>query len=325
MSSPPPSARRNETNPLFSDNKLKLGIFGANVSNGCAITTARGRFSATGRRPWRSPRPPIATAMRRWCRSRAGKASAAPPISTARISRPIPGPPASPRRPSSIGVFTTSHVPTVHPVMAAKQAATVDHISKGRFALNIVCGWFAPELEMFGAPSWSTTRATNTRPNGSTSSSCCGRGEEEFDYEGKFLRVNKGFSMPKPIQKPFPPLMNAGSLGQGPHFAAKYADMAFIHLDPQRSRRTQAHIDTYRRLAREEYGREIQIWANGYGRAARNEERGRGLLRILRRRKGRRRGGREYAPIQGQQMHARARRGREDADTASRPAGAAFR
>ncbi len=49
-------------------------------------------------------------------------------------------------------VFTTSHVPTVHPIMAAKQATTVDHISNGRFALNIVCGWFAPELEMFGAP-----------------------------------------------------------------------------------------------------------------------------------------------------------------------------
>ena len=49
-------------------------------------------------------------------------------------------------------VFTTSHVPTVHPIMAAKQATTVDHISSGRFALNIVCGWFAPELEMYGAP-----------------------------------------------------------------------------------------------------------------------------------------------------------------------------
>ena len=48
--------------------------------------------------------------------------------------------------------ITTSHVPTVHPVMAAKQATTVDHISNGRFALNVVCGWFRPELEMFGAP-----------------------------------------------------------------------------------------------------------------------------------------------------------------------------
>ena len=31
-------------------------------------------------------------------------------------------------------IFATSHVPTIHPVMAAKQAAAIDHISNGRFA-----------------------------------------------------------------------------------------------------------------------------------------------------------------------------------------------
>ena len=50
------------------------------------------------------------------------------------------------------GIFATSHVPTIHPVMAAKQAAAIDHISNGRFALNIVTGWNRPEIEMFGSP-----------------------------------------------------------------------------------------------------------------------------------------------------------------------------
>jgi len=86
--------------------------------------------------------------------------------------------------------------------------------------------------------------------------------EEEFDYEGRFLRVKKGFSMPKPIQKPFPPLMNAGSSGKGRDFAAKYADMAFLHLDPSNLDNLKTHIESYRRLARDEYGREIQIWSN---------------------------------------------------------------
>src|SRR5919202_5142108 len=31
---------RRLTNPLFNSNKMKLGIFGGNVSNGCAVTTA---------------------------------------------------------------------------------------------------------------------------------------------------------------------------------------------------------------------------------------------------------------------------------------------
>ncbi len=36
--------------------------------------------------------------------------------------------------------------------MAAKQATTIDHITGGRFALNVVTGWHRPEMEMFGAP-----------------------------------------------------------------------------------------------------------------------------------------------------------------------------
>jgi|SRR6516162_10849896 hypothetical protein len=35
---------RRSLNALYSDNRLKLGVFGANVSNGCAATTAPGRL-----------------------------------------------------------------------------------------------------------------------------------------------------------------------------------------------------------------------------------------------------------------------------------------
>jgi hypothetical protein len=36
------SETRRALNSLFNDNKLKLGLFGVNVSNGCAITTLEG-------------------------------------------------------------------------------------------------------------------------------------------------------------------------------------------------------------------------------------------------------------------------------------------
>jgi dimethylsulfone monooxygenase len=49
-------------------------------------------------------------------------------------------------------VFSTSHVPTIHPIVAAKQATTIDHISNGRFALTVVCGGYEPECWMFGTP-----------------------------------------------------------------------------------------------------------------------------------------------------------------------------
>ena len=88
-------------NPLFNNNKLKLGLFGVNVSNGCAITTIEDGHKVTWPTVWRSPEPPTVTATRRWCRWRAGAASAARAISTARISRPTPGPRDWRRRPKT--------------------------------------------------------------------------------------------------------------------------------------------------------------------------------------------------------------------------------
>jgi len=258
------SLRRNDTNPLFGDAKLKLGLFGVNVSNGCAITKAEERFRAT----WQETLAIAQTADRygydalvpvaRWKGFGGETNFNGTNFDTYTWAAGIA------QATQRIGVLTTSHVPTVHPVMAAKQATTVDHISNGRFALNIVCGWFAPELEMFGRDIMEHDTRYEYAAEWIDIMKLLWSREDEFDYEGQFLRIKKGFAMPKPIQKPFPPLMNAGSSGKGRDFAAKYADMAFIHLNPADLEGTKAHIESYRRLAREEYGREIQIWANGY-------------------------------------------------------------
>src|SRR5262249_46164227 len=37
-------------------------------------------------------------------------------------------------------------------IVAAKQSTVIDHISGGRYALNIVTGWNQPEIDMFGSP-----------------------------------------------------------------------------------------------------------------------------------------------------------------------------
>ena len=47
-------------------------------------------------------------------------------------------------------MFGTVHAPLFHPIIAAKQFVTADHISHGRFGLNIVVGWNEDEFQMFG-------------------------------------------------------------------------------------------------------------------------------------------------------------------------------
>jgi alkanesulfonate monooxygenase SsuD/methylene tetrahydromethanopterin reductase-like flavin-dependent oxidoreductase (luciferase family) len=49
-----------------------------------------------------------------------------------------------------VRIFATAHVAFMHPLVAAKQFATMSHIGAGRFGLNVVCGWNKPEYETFG-------------------------------------------------------------------------------------------------------------------------------------------------------------------------------
>jgi FMNH2-dependent dimethyl sulfone monooxygenase len=258
------SDNRRQLNPLFNDNKLKLGLFGVNVSNGCAITTAEDRHTVS----WPTNLAIAQTAdkygyealvpVARW-RGFGGESNFnGTNFETYTWAAGLG------QATKDICVLTTSHVPTIHPIVAAKQATTVDHITNGRFALNIVCGWFTPELEMFGVPQMEHDTRYDHAAEWVEVMKLLWSREEDFDYEGKFIKVNKGFAMPKPIQKPFPALMNAGGSEKGRHFAAKHCDIAFVVLTSHNLEEGRAQIDAFRRLAREEYGREIQIWGNGY-------------------------------------------------------------
>ncbi|HUB94525.1 MAG TPA: LLM class flavin-dependent oxidoreductase [Stellaceae bacterium] len=253
---------RAATNPLFNDNKLKLGTFGTNVSNGCAVTMVEERFVTTWPNTLAAAKEADALGLEALVPVARWKGFGGPSNFNGTNFETYTWAAGLAQATERSCVFTTSHVPTVHPILAAKQATTVDHISGGRFALNIVCGWFSPELEMFGAPIMPHDTRYDYAAEWIEIMKMLWTREEEFDYEGKYLSVRKGFAMPKPIQRPFPPLMNAGSSGKGQHFAAKYADMAFVSVGASDLERTGAHIAAYKKLAREEYGRDLQVWCN---------------------------------------------------------------
>jgi alkanesulfonate monooxygenase SsuD/methylene tetrahydromethanopterin reductase-like flavin-dependent oxidoreductase (luciferase family) len=58
--------------------------------------------------------------------------------------------------------------------------------------------------------------------------------------------------------------MNAGGSDKGRHYAAKHCDVAFTVLASHTLEDMTEQVARYRRLAREEYGREIQVWTNAY-------------------------------------------------------------
>jgi hypothetical protein len=77
-------------NPIAgSRNRLKLGVFGLNVSGGCAMTGAADTLKIEWQESVRIARAAEAAGIeKRWCRLRAGAASAGRPTSTIAVSRP---------------------------------------------------------------------------------------------------------------------------------------------------------------------------------------------------------------------------------------------
>jgi dimethylsulfone monooxygenase len=160
-----------------------------------------------------------------------------------------------------IHVFATFHVPTVHPVRAAKEIATIDHISEGRFGLNILAGWQADELAMFGHTQREHDERYDFAEEWTEFVLKIWEEEGEFDWDGKYFQSPGVYSNPKPIQKDRPTFMSAGASPRGREFATKYADLNFI-LVPT--------LDQAPPLAAEikakgkENGRDIQVFGNSY-------------------------------------------------------------
>jgi FMNH2-dependent dimethyl sulfone monooxygenase len=258
--------------PVYSERKLRLGTFSSNLSHGCAISTIEGLLEAR----WSST-----LALARMADQMAFEALV--PVGRWRGFGGVSnfngagfecftwaaGVGAATSR---AGIFATSHVPTIHPIMAAKQAATVDHITGGRFALNVVTGWHTPEIEMFGAPQLPHADRYAMAVEWLTIVKRLWTEDEPFDHEGRFFKVTGAELMPKPLQRPHPVVMNAGGSETGRHFAAKYCDVAFVIPDAHDFDSLKARSDHYRRLAREEYGRELQVWTYCYAVQADTEE-----------------------------------------------------
>lgn len=226
--------------PVFNDNKLKLGIFGQNCSHGCTITHAESTFEPTYEHNVKISQLAdelgleLLVPVGRWKHFGGTTKFNADNLevftwATAMLYNT-----------QNIMVFATAHVPTVHPLFAAKQCATIDNISAGRFGLNIVSGWFRPEIEMFGIEQRDHDQRYRLTDEWLT---CIKRAwvEQDFDHAGEFFNIKEGFLLPKPVQQPWPALINAGSSDAGREFSARHVDFNFTSITTKDE--TQVKID----------------------------------------------------------------------------------
>jgi FMNH2-dependent dimethyl sulfone monooxygenase len=254
---------RNQTSaPLLNDeNTFKLAVFGVNVSGGCAMTTADGTIQVDWAESRRIAKAADAAALDALVPVARWKGAGGLTNFNDRSFETFTWAAAVAAVTDRLQPMATIHVPTAHPLRVAKEAATIDHISGGRFGLNIVAGWNEPEFAMFGieqkhhderyavAAEWATVVHRLWA-------------EDTFDFNGDFYRGTALHSLPKPVQSPGPLIMSASASPAGQEFAAANADINFITAADLEAHGEKAAF--VRALAKDTFGREVSVMGMGY-------------------------------------------------------------
>ena len=213
------------THPMHGPNRFKLGVFSANADGGLTLTKVPERWSAAWPEVVRAAQIadragiefflPIA----RWKGFEGETNSRQHSFETFTFAAALSG------VTERMALFSTVHVPMVHPVYAAKALATIDHASGGRAGVNIVAGWNPDEFAMFGidkadAPYEQAAEWIEVIARLYTA-------REPFDFEGRYYHLKAATTAPRPLAGRRPPVLNAAFSPPGRAFAAAHADYLF--------------------------------------------------------------------------------------------------
>ena len=113
-----------------------------------------------------------------------------------------------------------------HPSVLARAVATVDHVSGGRVELGIGGGWMEREHSSYGFP-FPETHVRMDLLAEQIEIVHRQWTEDAFDFDGRHYRLENCTALPKPVQRPHPPLIvggsgRAGTVGPAVRWADEY-------------------------------------------------------------------------------------------------------
>jgi dimethylsulfone monooxygenase len=259
-----PTASMRDRIAMYNANALKIGLFGANCSSGRSATKVPERWSAS----WPDCRRLARMAdeagidfmlpIGRW-KGYGGETNFHG--STLETVTWAVGLLSATQR---MTVFGTVHAPLFHPLIAAKEFVTADHVGGGRFGLNIVVGWNEGEFEMFGVSQREHDARYDFAQEWLDVVTKAWSEPDEFDFGGRFLQLKGVRAHPKPFGGTRPILMNAGSSQVGRTFALRNCDAFFVATQGSRtSLEGNAKQVAEIKRAAQEFGREIEVYTVG--------------------------------------------------------------
>jgi len=118
-----------------------------------------------------------------------------------------------------------------HPFVLAKEAATLDVLSGGRFELSLGAGWMKTDYEEAGL-TYDTPRVRVERFEEAVQVvHGLLRTGGPFSFDGAYYQVHEHALLPRPVQQPGPPLIIGGGGKRVLSFAARNADIVSINAN----------------------------------------------------------------------------------------------
>ncbi|HEV7997322.1 MAG TPA: LLM class F420-dependent oxidoreductase [Stellaceae bacterium] len=106
------------------------------------------------------------------------------------------------------------------PIQTAKLVATLDQLSGGRFLFGVGGGWNAEEIEDHGAAFKTRFKLMRERIEAMKAIWT----ETKAEYHGEFVDFGPMMAWPKPVQKPYPPIIVGGAFPHAARRAIRYGD-----------------------------------------------------------------------------------------------------
>lgn len=163
------------------------------------------------------------------------------------------------------------------PAVVAKQLATIDQLTAGRVAINIVSGWFKGEFQAIGEP-WLEHDERYRRSEEFIQALKGIWTTDNFTFKGDFYRFHNYTLRPKPIQQPHPEIFQGGSSRAARDMAARVSDWYFTNGNTLEG--IKAQVDDIRAKAAAN-GHSVKIGVNAFIIARETEEQARAVLQEI--------------------------------------------
>jgi dimethylsulfone monooxygenase len=159
-----------------------------------------------------------------------------------------------------INLISAVHPGLWHPAVYAKILTTIDDISNGRAAVNVVSGWFKGEFTSFGEP-WLEHGERYRRSEEFIRVLKSFWENDKTTFRGDFYQISDAPSKPKPHNNRKIPVFQGGNSKAARKMAARVSDWYFMNGNTDEGIREQ--IEDVKALAKEE-GREVNFALNGF-------------------------------------------------------------